>query len=85
MSEPRFSKGPWHIKWPVPSEDLGRKLFTADGEAIMGEELYYPWTPSNTYDWFLIATAPELYEFIETHMIGFPEADKLLAKARGEG
>lgn len=32
----------------------------------------------------LIAAAPEMYEFIETYMGGHPEAEKLLAKARGE-
>ena len=65
MSEAKFSKGPWHIKWPVPSELMGRRLFTAENGAIMGNDKYYPWTPINTYDWFLIASAPDMYAEIE--------------------
>ncbi|MBX2848943.1 MAG: hypothetical protein KTR16_11525 [Acidiferrobacterales bacterium] len=75
MSEAKFTKGEW-----VASEGVG-------GGAIV----YIPnggfdisGIPDAIFNAHLIAAAPEMYEFIETHMGGYPEAEDLLAKARGE-
>lgn len=88
MSEPKFSKGPWRIQWPVPSAGECRKIRTAEGTAIMGDATYYPWTTERTADWFLMTASPEMYEFIESIQLDSAadeiRRDRLLAKARGE-
>lgn len=47
--------GPWKFK-----NDSGRRLVSADGGSLMGNEQYYPWVPTNEADWHLIAAAPAL-------------------------
>lgn len=96
MSEPKFSKGPWRIQWPVPSAGECRKIRTAEDTAIVGDATYYPSVPSKTADWFLIAAAPEMYGLLDEISDGLLEAggygncalakriEDLLAKARGE-
>ena len=64
MSEPNFSRGPWRVAWPVPTKELCKRIITADGDAIMGDETYYPWTPEKGHDWMLIACAPEMYDLL---------------------
>ena len=37
----------------------------ADGDVIMCDMAYYPWTPENIDDWYLIAAAPDMYEALK--------------------
>ena len=52
----KHTPGPWEFRQEKPWT-----IFAA-GRAIMGNEVYYPWTPENIADWLLIAAAPELLE-----------------------
>jgi len=55
------SPGPWK----VVEEHYTRMIETADLRNIMGDEAYYPWTPKEDDDWYLIAAAPELLAALE--------------------
>jgi hypothetical protein len=60
MTDTKHSPGPFNIR-------MGDCviLADADGNAIMGNETYYPWVPKNSYDWDLFAASPELLEALE--------------------
>jgi hypothetical protein len=97
MSEAKFSKGPWAVtqgstgsfdvvfnvdSLPTPCRNDEYLNFTPVSCSYDGEDLFKGDTAkANAH---LIAAAPAMYEFIETHMGGHPEAEELLAKARGE-
>ncbi|AUR89765.1 hypothetical protein NVP1132O_29 [Vibrio phage 1.132.O._10N.222.49.F8] len=84
----KFSKGPWFVRWGGDC----RAIKTSEGTLIMGNERYYPWTPKSGHDWNLIASAPEMYDLlnsIENDSGQVPEwlferIQLVLAKARGE-
>ncbi|MBX2849952.1 MAG: hypothetical protein KTR16_16625 [Acidiferrobacterales bacterium] len=75
MSEAKFTKGEW-----VASEGLGGGaiVYIPNGGFDISE------IPDAIFNAHLFASANKMYEFIETHMGGHPEAEALLAKARGE-
>lgn len=56
--EVSHTPGPWR----VTEEDGDRELLAANGESLMCDLQYYPWTPASDADWRLIAAAPELLE-----------------------
>lgn len=56
MSEAKFTKGPWRVSWGGRC----RTLIANNGEEIMGNQQYYPWTPTSGHDWMLMAVAPEM-------------------------
>ena len=89
MKEAKFTKAPWVI---IECDFASEVEITTDNrqETSKGKicemDIYFDGShgieqPASAH---LIATSPELYEFIETHMGGHPEAEALLAKARGE-
>ena len=80
----KFTPGTW-----VFSVSDKRREIRANSESLMCDEAYYPWTPSNHYDWHLIAAAPDLYKALEMALEYLPSyasntALDALAKARGE-
>ena len=86
----KFTSGPWTFI----IED-GDSHIMANSNSIMCDMQYYPWVPQNTYDWHLIAAAPDLYGALEYMLAVCPaiddigeeaieEARQALAKARGK-
>lgn len=78
MTETKFTKGEWKIRdgYEVGiSVTFGSGFFTVASCQLFNE------AKANAH---LIAAAPEMYDFIGTYMGGHPEAELLLAKARGE-
>jgi hypothetical protein len=60
--------------WTIHIDEHGDKyLKSADGNDMMCDTPYYPWTPSEHADWLLIAAAPELLEALKTSKL-FVEA-----------
>jgi hypothetical protein len=80
MSEAKFTKGHWKRCYHAN----GCQYVSADtglNGCYSVASLHGPDDVANAH---LIAAAPEMYEFIKTYMGGHPEAEELLAKARGE-
>ncbi|AUR92548.1 hypothetical protein NVP1173O_72 [Vibrio phage 1.173.O._10N.261.55.A11] len=81
MSEAKFTKGEWEV-------EIGcSQAFVATENKFIHESNVDIATGNRNEriaNAHLIAAAPEMYEFIETHMGGHPEAEEILAKARGE-
>jgi hypothetical protein len=64
MSETKWT--PKKAPWPWTFVRNGRReIWSADNNAFMGDESYYPWCPEHDADWHLIAAAPDLYEVLE--------------------
>ena len=92
MNEAKFTKGEWNFypedqrdDFMVISDDNGNVVAYLESDvAFDGSAYINKLTGEQDANANLIATSPELYEFIETHMGGHPEAEALLAKARGE-
>lgn len=96
MKEAKFTKGEWIVY--VESDNFGRQSYDeiVIGMASYNDDPYGHYCMHKVViedeetseeamaNANLIAAAPEMYEFIETHMGGYPEAEALLAKARGE-
>lgn len=61
MSETKFSKGPWKKVF----RNGATHIEDADGNSLMCDEQYYPWTPDKDEDWNLIAAAPDMYETLK--------------------
>lgn len=89
MKEAKFTKG----KWEVVEASEHHGFYVEDSSGYTVADLYFMSKFSGVSvdhgdnakaNANLIASAPEMYEFIETHMGGHPEAEALLAKARGE-
>ena len=82
MKEAKFTKGPWIVNSNGSYFNIGPKndcsTIPVYPDVCIGA-MHYDEANAN-----LIAVSPEMYEFIETHMGGHPEAEALLAKARGE-
>lgn len=85
MSEAKFTKGPWEVRfnsswYEIRTTDEFGGDWIADtcASSCQGD------LQLGMYNAHIIAAAPEVYEFIETYMGGHPEAEQLLAKARGE-
>ena len=79
MSEAKFTKGDWVANGAfVGHVDLGCDAIVSGAGC---KEIFFKEAEANAH---LIAAAPEMYEFIEAYMGGHPEAEQLLAKARGE-
>lgn len=92
MSEPKFTPGPWHWDNTYQSRDLSDtwSLIGRDGYGVLSCDGNCN-SPQNcnSNDAHLIATAPEMYAFLEsledaTVEVDYEELDKLLKKARGE-
>jgi hypothetical protein len=96
MSEEKFTKGPWAVTKNYVGFEI---VFSIDGSPspCRGEEYLCLSSVSRSFEGecilkgdtakanaHLIAAAPAMYEFIKTYMGGHPEAEELLAKARGE-
>ena len=61
MSEPKFTKGPWHITeedWVTGGYDIA-VIQDKDGEEVLGIS---EWIRVNESDLQLIAAAPDMYE-----------------------
>lgn len=91
MFKAKFTKGPWSIDVSqinnAPHCLVG--YCNKDGElfeicGVYGVYSHEVECEQSTANAHLIEAAPDMYEFIETYMAGHPEAEKLLAKARGE-
>lgn len=80
MRQSNFTKGEWCF------DESGS--LKADGETINVIAVIYPSSHSKKREMDsninLIEASPDMYEFIETYMGGHPEAEQVLAKARGE-
>lgn len=59
----KHTPGPWRLTDGNSDTYECRQIKSADGRSLMGDEQYYPWTPSDIEDWRLIAAAPELLDF----------------------
>lgn len=94
MTEKKWTTGPW----TVDVDDITASIIARDGELVVAGE-YNGWMApfacrdEGVSNANLIATAPELYEALENLLYAmklehphttFPEAEKALAKARGE-
>ncbi|AUR97688.1 hypothetical protein NVP1243O_65 [Vibrio phage 1.243.O._10N.261.54.B5] len=99
MSEAKFTKGPWTTSYREGKDGMfNQDVYDTDGESIctcswyaiengiteVGGKTYRSTTTNREHNAHLIAASPEMYEFIETYMGGHPEAEEILAKARGE-
>jgi len=84
--------GPW-----VVQSMSGESRLIANGECIMCDTAYYPWTPHNDADWHLIAAAPDLLDALKGLRMWMPPcgtdpeiddamnaADDAIAKAEGK-
>jgi len=61
----KHTPGPWRLTDGNSDTYECRQIKSADGRSLMGDEQYYPWTPSDIEDWRLIAAAPELLEALK--------------------
>lgn len=92
----KHSPGPWRLERKVScrTDDYETSyIYSADPSnkiALMSDEAYYPWCPSNEADWHLIAAAPEMLAVLkqvadDRHACAVMKlrAETVIAKAEG--
>lgn len=82
--------GPWRFEHDPDGsmsehdDPLGVRYIRSDGHmgALMGGTKYYPWTPDNVDDWYLIAAAPDLLNALKSLMDSEGDVHEKVVAAR---
>lgn len=87
MSETNFTKGPWTVYISPVELNQGYISVECNSGVIYGEPMYKSSEVEDTANAYLMAAAPEMYEFLESLQLDVSndyKRDEILAKARGE-
>lgn len=85
MTKEKFTKGEWGIDKKYSTFfAVSSGVNVVCGVTCLMDDYNISPSDEEKANAHLIAAAPEMYDFIKEHCAGLPEAEFLLAKARGE-